>query len=119
MDNKDIFVDFDGTICPNKNGEPYAPPDPKCLETLKLLQDTGHKIVLYSVRCNQGETNKPNGHIEMLEYLKKYNIPYDYVDYHKPHFRMVIDDKGLGVPLDGNKNVDWSKVHEIVERKLK
>lgn len=119
MDNKDIFVDFDGTICPNKNGDPYAPPDPKCLETLKLLQDTGHKIVLYSVRCNQMETNKLNGHIEMLEYLKKYNIPYDYFDYHKPHFRMVIDDKGLGVPLDGNKNVDWTKVHEILEMKLK
>ncbi len=117
--NKDIFVDFDGTICPNKNGDSYPPPDPKCLETLKLLQDTGHKIVLYSVRSNLGETNKPDGHNEMLEYLDKYKVPFDDVDGSKPHFRMVIDDKGLGVPLDGNKNVDWTKVHEILEKKLK
>lgn len=122
MDNKDIFVDFDGTICPNKNGEiyaPEAPPSLACMETLRLLQKAGHRIVIYSVRSNQGETNKPYGHNEMLEYLDKYKVPFDDIDSSKPHFRMIIDDKALGVPLDSNKNVNWTMVQSLIEKKLK
>lgn len=86
----------------------YPSPSNECIEVLKLLQKSGHKIVIYSVRSNVSESSKPNGHKEMMEYLKKYDVPFDDIDCSKPHFRMVIDDKGLGIPLDSNKNVDWT-----------
>lgn len=115
--SKIIFVDFDGTICPNKCAEEYPPPKPECLEALNALKANGHKIVMYSVRSNLPETNKKNGHEEMVRYLEKYNVPYDGIDESKPHFSMVIDDKGLGVPLDNNKNVDWKKVQTLLTDK--
>lgn len=115
--SKIIFVDFDGTICPNKGAEEYPPPSPECIETLTALQANGHTIMMYSVRSNLRETNKKNGHVEMIEYLDRYNIPYDGIDTSKPHFSVIIDDKGLGVPLDNNKNVQWEKVKTLLTDK--
>jgi histidinol phosphatase-like enzyme len=115
--NKSIFVDFDGTICPNKNGDDYAPPQPECIEVLKRLQAFGHTIVIYSVRSNLNETFKQNGHQLMVDYLKKHNVPYDSIDCSKSHFRCIIDDKCLGIPLYSDGNVRWDHVGELLERK--
>jgi hypothetical protein len=112
--NKEIFVDFDGTICPNKNGDSYPPPSPECLEVLRALRATGNLIVIYSVRSNKAESGKIGGGVKMLEYLILHDVPFDSINTSKPHFRMVIDDKGLGVPLNGDKNVDWAKVKDIL-----
>jgi len=114
---KTIFVDFDGTICPNKGVEGTPPPSLECLAVLHALKNAGHEIIIYSVRSNEKETSKPGGHNEMLEYLEKYRIPFDGVDMGKTHFTMVIDDKGCGIPLDNNKNVDWDKVGHILEER--
>lgn len=95
----------------------YPEPSIECIEVLKLLQKSGHKIIIYSVRSNLSESNKPNGHTEMMEYLKKYNVPFDDIDSSKPHFRMVIDDKGLGIPLNSNKNVDWTIAKQLLIKK--
>jgi hypothetical protein len=114
---KSIFVDFDGTICPNKDGNSYPPPNPECIEVLKALKEAGNFIVIYSVRSNKEASSKPGGHEAMIEYLILHDVPFDSVDSSKPHFRMVIDDKGLGVPLDSNKNVDWSKAREMLEKR--
>lgn len=113
MHNRDIFVDFDGTICPNKNENTYPPPSLECLEVLRALKLAGNRIIIYSIRSNVAETNMVNGHNEMLEYLDKYKVPYDDIESRKPRFRMIIDDKGLGVPLSGG-NVDWVKVKELL-----
>ncbi len=113
--NKEIFVDFDGTICPNKNGDSYPPPSPECLEVLRALRAAGNLIVIYSVRSNKAESGKIGGGVKMLEYLILHDVPFDSINTSKPHFRMVIDDKGLGIPLDENKNVDWVKARALLE----
>jgi hypothetical protein len=51
----------------------------------------------------------------MVAYLNHHNVPYDGIDYSKQHFRVVIDDKCLGSPLDSNKNVDWTKARELLK----
>lgn len=114
MTPKIIFVDFDGTICPNKNREEFPEPTQECLNVLKKLRENGYLIVIYSVRSSV-HTAKPQGHQKMLEYLEKYKIPYDYVDDSKPHFNLVIDDKALGCPRDASKNVSWDEVEKLLE----
>lgn len=113
-----FFIDFDGTICPNKGSkEEYPPPTQECVEAIQALRNAKHRIIIYSVRGNANETNKPGGLAEMLEYLMKYQIPYDGFDTNKPHFTMMIDDKGCGVPLDGTRNVDWQRVTKTLKKK--
>jgi hypothetical protein len=116
--SKDIYIDFDGTICPNKNTtEPLPPPTKECLDVLHTIKSNGYNIVIYSVRSNPTATFKPNGHKEMIEYLTLYNVPYDIVCCNKNHFQLLIDDKGLGVPLN-NQNVDWTAVKEKLKGTL-
>ena len=44
-----IAVDFDGTIC--KHQYPQIGPEiPFAIDTLKKLQEDGHKLILWSVR---------------------------------------------------------------------
>jgi hypothetical protein len=117
MEKRTIFVDFDGTICPNKNGDEYAPPSDYCILTLKKLQKAGHWIVIYSVRSNLKETNKPGGHDEMKAYLSKYNVPYDDIEDSKVHFSLLIDDKTLGIPKDKKGNVKWKQVRKLLKGK--
>ena len=114
---KTVFIDFDGTICPNKNGDSYPPPSAECLRVLNALKSSGHQIVIYSVRSNRDETKRADGHQKMIEYFMLHEIPYDAFHSSKPHFSVVIDDKGLGVPLDSYKNVDWSEVEKILQKK--
>ena len=114
---REIFVDFDGTICPNKNStEEYPAPSEHCLRTLKRLKKTC-RIVIYSVRSNLDATIKPGGHTEMVAYLKKHKIPYDDIEDTKVHFTSLIDDKGLGIPLDSDGNVRWYDVETLLEKK--
>lgn len=114
---KTVFIDFDGTICPNKNGDSLAPPSQECLDVLNSLKLAGQQIIIYSVRSNKRATSKPNGQSEMLKYLNEHKVPYDGIDSGKGHFSTVIDDKGLGVPLDENGNVDWTKARSLLEKK--
>lgn len=120
---KTIYVDFDGTICPNKGKKPsgfiesYPPPSEECLYTLKRLHDKGHKIIIFSVRSNKSETNREFGHTEMLEYLEKWKIPYDGIHLDKSHFSIVIDDKCCGIQKDEGGNVDWIGVLKVLKDK--
>jgi len=107
-----ICIDFDGTICPNKGCNDSLVPGPssECLYVLKRLKESGHKLIIYSVRSNDKETNMKNGHSEMIDYLNCHGIEYDEIHIHKPHFNLIIDDKSCGGSLDQNKNVDWKEV---------
>jgi len=116
---KTIYIDFDGTICPNKNGQEYAPPTQACLNTIKKLKEAGYKIVIYSVRSNALETIKPGGHVAMIEYLSEHKIPYDAFNSEKTHFSILIDDKCLGCPKDSHRNVDWEKVENLLREEQK
>jgi hypothetical protein len=101
-----IFVDFDKTICPN--GDESIPPSDDCLFVLNKLFNEGHDIIIYSIRSNSSLTNIKDGHDNMIQYLDKYRVPYSGFNSRKPHYNMIIDDRCAGIPLDKNKNVDWS-----------
>ena len=106
-----ILVDFDNTICSDIN----VPPSKECLEVLELFQQRGYIICIFSVRSNSEETNKKDEFIEMLEYLKKYNIPYHEIDYHKVHCKWIIDDRCFGIAkIPGTNNVDWNAIKEKI-----
>ena len=117
MKIKNVYVDFDATICPNRQtGKEYAlvPPTEACVRFLKKVREDGHKIHIFSVRSNTNISTLYNGHHDMIEYLKKYNIPFDDVHLTKPKYSVIIDDKCLGIPLDHQGNVDWNKLPEGV-----
>jgi hypothetical protein len=118
----DIFIDFDGTICPNKTSvgdvpSYYPPPSDRCREVIRNLRLQGHRVIIYSVRSNKLATKRPTGHEEMVEYLGRYLIEYDGIECSKVHFTYIIDDKGCGVPLDIDKNVDWEGVQAALVKK--
>jgi len=108
-----ILVDFDHTICPG--GDESNPPTHECLEVLNRLKATGYQICIFSVRSNSNQTQRKTGHQDMLDYLKRYNVPYDDIEYNKIHSHLIIDDRCCGIPLDRKKNVDWSKVKQLLD----
>ncbi|MGM1050637.1 MAG: capsular biosynthesis protein [Bacillota bacterium] len=98
-----VVVDLDGTICTlKKNGESYNDviPLPGAIETLNWLHREGHKIIIYTARnmrtCdgNVGRVIKNVGKIT-IDWLEKYNIPYDEIVFGKPDGDIYIDDKGF------------------------
>ncbi len=112
-----IAVDFDGTIVEHKFPKmgkeiPYA------IKTLKLLQQKGHKLILWSYR--HGKELK-----EAVEFCKKrgltfhaVNNEYEGEDFDNSYSRKIyadiyIDDRNiLGIP-------EWKRVFEIILEKEK
>ena len=99
-----FVFDIDGTLCPIKEKneryedlEPYA----NMIEKLRYYHDNGAKIVLLTSRNmnthkgNIGLINKYTAKI-LLEWLDKWNIPYDEIIYGKPwpgHKGFYVDDR--------------------------
>ena len=57
MERKVIAVDFDGTLCMNKDtcNWPYlGPPNMELVSRLKRLQSEGHTLILWT--CREGES---------------------------------------------------------------
>lgn len=105
------FIDFDGTICPND-----AEPQPACREVLLELKRRNHIIVIYSCRSNPDCVTDPEiATQEIVDYMKKYDLPYDDIYWGKPFFNYVIDDRNVGCPLDKNYNVDWERIKKVIE----
>ena len=107
--------DLDGTICENKkSGQSYEDvlPLPGAVETLKRLKTQGHYIIILTAR-NMVTHNNSIGKIIakqspiVLDWLKKYEIPYDELHFGKPHADYFIDDKGIQFTTwdDLNKNI--------------
>lgn len=107
----EVFIDFDGTIYngPMLTGmvpDDY-PPEKIVVDTIQQLKAAGMKIVLYSCRANPaifGDVGVSARYTEFMEkYCDKYDIPYDAVEAHKPHYRVLIDDRAYN-------GRDWSSV---------
>lgn len=97
-----IAIDIDGTICElRKPDQQYA--DVQVVlgapEKIRALKAAGHYIILLTARhmktcqgnvglvvARQGKT--------LLEWLEKYDIPYDEIWFGKPHADVYIDDNG-------------------------
>ena len=101
-----FVFDIDGTLCPIKTKEekyedliPYE----NVLEKLRYYKANGAKIVLLTSRNmntyggNLGLINKHTAKI-LLEWLDKWNIPYDEIIYGKPwpgHKGFYVDDRTI------------------------
>lgn len=87
-----LIFDIDGTICPiKKKDETYEElvPFQRVVEKLRYYKKNGAKIILFTSRNmnsyqgNIGVINKNTARI-MLEWLDKWEIPYDEIIYGKP-----------------------------------
>lgn len=120
-----LIFDVDGTLCPikEKNDE-YINliPDEEMIEKLKEYKKGGAKIVLFSSRNmksydgNLGKINANTAPI-MLEWLKKWQIPYDEIYFGKPwpgHRGLYVDDRA--VRPDEFLKYDFDKLEEICKQ---
>lgn len=101
-----FVFDVDGTICPIKEaGEQYQDitPYPEIVQKLRFCHEHGARIILYTSRNmnsynnNLGLINKNTAPV-MLEWLKKWNIPYDEIYFGKVwpgHKGFYIDDRSV------------------------
>lgn len=99
-----LVFDIDGTLCPIKSkDEKYEEliPYTNMIEKLRYYKENGAKIVLFTSRNmnsfqgNLGIINKKTAKI-LLEWLDKWDIPYDEIIYGKPwpgHKGFYIDDR--------------------------
>ena len=112
-----IVVDLDGTICPLKqSGQEYGDlvPHEGAVERLKELKAAGHYIIIQTARnmatqqANLGKVIKNIGKVT-LDWLEKYDVPYDEIFFGKPNGHVYIDDRAFR----------YSNWNEITEEKLK
>ena len=98
--------DIDGTICPiKKKEEEYIDlvPYKAMVDKIREYKEGGAKIVLFtsrnmnSYKGNIGLINA-NTAVVLLEWLKKWDIPYDEIIYGKPwpgHHGFYVDDRTI------------------------
>lgn len=101
-----FVFDIDGTICKIKGkGERYEDlvPYPEIVEKMRYYKEQGAKIILYTSR-NMNSYNGNLGLINvhtapvLLEWLKKWGIPYDEIVYGKVwpgHKGFYVDDRTI------------------------
>lgn len=99
-----FIIDIDGTLCPIKNKEekyedliPYS----NIVNKIRFYKERGAKIILFTSRNmnsyggNLGLINKNTAKI-LLQWLDKWEIPYDEILYGKPwpgHKGFYVDDR--------------------------
>ena len=131
FDGCTFVFDVDGTICPIKQkSESYADlvPYPNIVEKMREYHDGGAKIVLYSSRnmntynCDVGLINKHTAPV-MLEWLNKWDIPYDAVYFGKVwpgHKGFYVDDRSIRPDeFLSNSIEDLEKICEESRRRTK
>jgi capsule biosynthesis phosphatase len=98
-----IVIDLDGTICPiRQSNQKYSEliPLENAVEKINELKRDGHYIIISTARnmatceSNIGKVLKNVGKIT-LEWLDKYNIPYDEIFFGKQNADVYIDDRAL------------------------
>ena len=122
MEYEDLtfIFDIDGTLCPIKGkDERYEDvvPYPEMIEKIRDYKAQGAKIILYTSR----NMNTYNGNIGLinantagviLEWLKKWDIPYDEIIYGKPwpgHNGFYVDDRTVRPDEFLNRTVEELK----------
>ncbi|MGM3173957.1 capsular biosynthesis protein [Dickeya lacustris] len=101
-----LVVDIDGTLCDiKKKDQSYAElvPYQPMLDKLREYQSKGYTILLYTARnmkTHEGNLGLINRHTApvLLEWLDKWNVPYDEILFGKPWPRkhgFYIDDRAV------------------------
>lgn len=116
----EICIDFDGTIVEHKYPH-VGPPVPYALEVMKKWQESGHNLILFTMRSGPELQ-------EAVDYLVKNGIELYGVNENptqkkwtsspKAYGQIYIDDAAFGCPLIHHFDpstrrpyVDWSKIH--------
>lgn len=103
MKQKRICIDLDGVICQLKvEGETYSDVKPidGVIEKMTSLKKSGHYIIILTARhmktC-EGNVGLVVSRIAKmtLDWLEKYNIPYDEIHFGKPWADIYIDDNAF------------------------
>lgn len=98
-----ICIDFDGVICKLRgNDETYDEllPVDGAIEKIRKLKENGHYIIIYTARrmkthgANTGKVIADIGKVT-LDWLAKYDIPYDEIYFGKPWAHIYIDDNAF------------------------
>lgn len=121
-----IAVDFDGTCVTHEY--PKVGKDIGAAPVLKKLTDSGHKIILNTMRSGDKL-------VEAIQWFANNNIPLygananptqkDWTDSPKVFANLYIDDAALGCPLifdhavSSRPFVNWVMVEEILEKTIK
>ncbi len=112
MDSKLIAVDFDGTIVEDRYPG-IGKPKMFAFETIKMLQDNGHRIILWTYRSGKSLT-------EAVEFCRKHGIEFYAVNKnypeedHSPEIPrkikadIFIDDRNIG-GFPG-----WGRIYQIL-----
>ena len=116
--NKDLrrfCFDLDSTLVtkPRVDGD-YTTCDPieRNINFLKHLKSLGHYIIIYTarrMRTHGGNTNAVVRDIGLitLEQLKKFDIPYDEIQFGKPWAHYYIDDLAVNCNLNLEKQIGY------------
>ena len=99
-----FILDVDGTLCPiKKKEERYEDlvPYPSMVQRIRYYHENGARIVLFTSRnmnSYQGNIGLINANTAkiLLEWLEKWEIPYDEIIYGKPwpgHNGFYVDDR--------------------------
>lgn len=102
---KTIAFDFDGVINSYKNGwnkgvDNLTEPNEDVINAIKYYKDQGNKIIIFTTRGND-EHNKSL----IIDYLKKYDIPYDKITDRKEPWVVLIDDRCICYNENNKKNL--------------
>lgn len=118
-----LVVDIDGTLCDIKTAnQSYAElaPRPAIIERLRAYQAKGYHILLFTSRNmktysnNLGLINKHTAPV-LLEWLAKWDVPYDEILFGKPWPRskgFYIDDRA--VRPDEFLNMSEEEIQELL-----
>ena len=120
---KRLVMDIDGTITHISPGTPYSDVKPRwdVIETIREYRQQGFEIIFYSSR-NMKTYNNSVGAINaftvpvMIEWLQKYNIPYDELHVGKPWCGddgFYVDDKAIR-PSEFRK-MSYEKIKYLLE----
>jgi hypothetical protein len=120
-----IALDFDGTCVTHEY--PLVGRDIGAVPVLKKIIESGHQIILYTMRSG----NELRDAINWFKYndIKLYSVGYEptqkeWTTSNKCYANIYIDDAALGSPLkydnEGGRNyVDWNKVIKyLLENKI-
>ena len=98
---KKIVTDLDDTLSFTTNRDwANAEPNIKLINKLRQLHNDGYAIHIYTARgqlsCNGNiKLREKKYRTQIEEWLKKYNVPYDYLSFEKPLATYYIDDKAV------------------------
>lgn len=134
-----FLIDFDGTC--TTHDFPRVGKDIGAQRVLKRMVDNGHKLILFTMRCNHdfvpNSSDKRITNIQgnflddAVNWFKENNIPlygiqkdprqHTWTSSPKAYANFIIDDTAIGMPTlidsNGKEYVDWMAVEAILENK--